>query len=132
MAPLSVVEAAGVVAAAVVVERQRRAAAQLDLSRGRLVAEWCQLVAWSALQVDGSVQVPRHGTCLWHGLEHGQSSQSFRLVGKRRVDPCSGRAGKDRNRKYKSVYLRFSIVSYGGLFKNFWSTYIHLKFSYFL
>ena len=100
MAPLSVVEVAGVVAAAVVVERQRRVAAQLDLSRGRLVAEWCQLVAWSVLQVDGSVQAPRRGTCLWHGLEHDQSSQSFRLVGKRRVDPCSGRAETESTNQF--------------------------------
>jgi hypothetical protein len=98
VAPLSA-EAADVVAAAavVVVEQQRQpAAAQLDLSRGQLVAERCQSVAWSALQVDESVEALRHGTCLWHGHELDQSSQSFKLVGKRRMDPCSGSAGRDR------------------------------------
>ncbi len=91
MAPLSA-EAAGVAAAAAaVVEQQRQpAAAQLDLSRGQLVAERCQSVAWSALQVDESVEALLHGTCLWHGHELDQSSQSFKLVGKRRMDLVQG------------------------------------------
>ena len=72
MAPL-LVEAAGV---AVAVERQRRPAAQLDLSHDQLAAE-CQSVARSALQVDESVEALRHGIFLGHGHELDQSSQSF-------------------------------------------------------